>query len=97
VTGSQWSSDEAKLVLVGDSLTMAQLPEGPHKLEVRAVDAARNVDPTPVVLEFIVHVKLPETLFVEPPPHSTCGPQARFKVACSNSQCMYEHKLDGHG
>ena len=60
------------------------------------MDAARNVDPTPVVHEFVVHLKPPETTFVDPPPHVTCGPQARFKVACSHSQCVYEYKLDGH-
>lgn len=44
------------------------------------MDAARNVDPTPVVHEFVVHLKPPDTTFVDPPPLVTCGPHARFKV-----------------
>jgi hypothetical protein len=31
VTGSQWSTDHAKFSLIGDTLTMSQLPDGPHK------------------------------------------------------------------
>jgi hypothetical protein len=59
---------------------MAADGESVWQIEVRAVDAAHNVDPTPVVLEFVVYLKPPETTFVDPPPHVTCGPQARFKV-----------------
>lgn len=31
VTGSQWSTDHAKFSLIGDTLSMSQLPDGPHK------------------------------------------------------------------
>jgi hypothetical protein len=41
--------------------TFTGLADGPHTLEVRATDAAGNVDPTPAVASFAVDTTVPET------------------------------------
>jgi hypothetical protein len=48
------SLDGAPFSFVPTPLTIAGLLPGPHSLEVRAVDAASNVDPSPATYSWTV-------------------------------------------
>jgi hypothetical protein len=60
--GGPWSplSTQTTAVLTG-------LAEGPHTFEVRAVDKAGNVDPTPAALSFTVDLTLPTVAIMQGP------------------------------
>ena len=54
------------------------LAEGPHTLEVRAVDAAGNVDPTPASRTFTVDTVAPDTTITSGPTGTTDDPTPAF-------------------
>ena len=57
-----------------DGVTYADLAEGAHAVEVRAVDAVGNVDPTPAVWSWTVDTVEPPTTTTEPPTTTTERP-----------------------
>eukprot|EP00976_Prorocentrum_cordatum_P098508 1191426-Prorocentrum_minimum.AAC.1 len=61
-------------------LRMANIREGPHRVEIRAVDKAGNVDAHPVSVEWTVRDRPPETLLLSTPPKITCESTAAIKV-----------------
>ncbi len=55
------SADPAAWKPCSSPATFSGLGDGPHKIEVRSIDAADNVDPTPSVVAFAVDTTPPET------------------------------------
>jgi hypothetical protein len=53
--------DAANWAPCSSPVTYAGLADGPHVVEVRAVDAAGNADPTPAAAAFAVDTTVPET------------------------------------
>jgi len=96
-SGRRWSSDGASFALAGDLLTVQNLQEGPHKIEIRAVDQAGNHDVTPEVYSWVIHKGPPRTIFLTKPTRSTCSSSAFFQVESTQSQCMYEYKVNDRG
>ncbi|HZI06031.1 MAG TPA: Ig-like domain-containing protein, partial [Archangium sp.] len=64
-------------------------------LEVRAVDAAGNVDPSPVSYTWTVDAALPDTTIVSGPPSLTNATSATFDFSSPEAGVTYECSLDG--
>jgi large repetitive protein len=71
------------------------LSEGAHSFEVRAVDGAGNVDPTPAAYTWTVDTVAPQTTISEGPPATTASASARFEFAASEPGSSFECSLDG--
>jgi hypothetical protein len=87
--------------LDGGSMTACATPrlydglaEGPHVFEVRAVDAAGNVDPTPASRSWIIDLP-PETTIVSGPPGATTATSATFEFTASEAGSTFACQLDG--
>ena len=83
----------------GDAL---QLEEGPSRLEVRAIDRAGNVDPTPAVHLFMAgqDVVPPQTMLTGTPPATTSRTSAVFGFTATDDSTdialiEYECRIDG--
>jgi hypothetical protein len=68
------STDDADWSACTSPVVLTDLEEGSHSFEVRAVDEAGNVDPTPAVAEFVVDTIAPATTI-------DSGPAATIDVA----------------
>jgi hypothetical protein len=55
------STDEADFGTCARNLTLAELNDGQHTFEVRAIDKDENVDPTPISFAFTVDTTAPDT------------------------------------
>ncbi|MFL5351103.1 adventurous gliding motility protein AgmC [Archangium sp.] len=78
-----------------DPQTFTGLAEGSHTLEVRAIDAAGNVDSTPASYSWTVDTKAPETSFASMPPLVTSATSATFDFDSDETGVTYECRLDG--
>jgi hypothetical protein len=72
----------------------AALIEGSHTFEVRARDAAGNLDPTPVNYSWTLDLTAPETSIIAKPPNSTAQTTAAFTFT-SEPDASFECCLDG--
>ncbi|MBA3462238.1 MAG: hypothetical protein H0T46_19915 [Deltaproteobacteria bacterium] len=76
-----------------DSLNVT---DGVHAFEVRAVDAAGNVDPTPAMHGWTVDTTTPDTTIVMgPAPVSTTLPDVTFTFSSPVADVTFECSLDG--
>ncbi|XXF75166.1 Ig-like domain-containing protein [Myxococcaceae bacterium GXIMD 01537] len=87
--------DGGAFVACTDPRTFTGLADGSHTLEVRAVDAAGNVDPTPATYSWTVDTTPPDTTIVSGPPASTSANTATFDFSSNESGVTYECRLDG--
>ena len=72
------------------------LAVGDHELQVRAVDPADKVDPTPAVYEWtVVAPTPPETSFGTVPPASTTSTTATFTFSSDQPGSEFQCSLDG--
>lgn len=84
-----WTACPSRATFVG-------LSEGAHTLEVRAKDAAGNVDPTPATTSWIVDTAAsPETVIVSGPPATDESTSATFDLSSSDASATFECSLDG--
>jgi hypothetical protein len=67
-TGYECSLDGAAFTPCPPTHIYAGLPAGPHRVQVRAVDAAGNVDPTPAEASWIAGSPTPASVFDPPQP-----------------------------
>ncbi|KFA90889.1 Ig-like domain-containing protein, partial [Archangium violaceum] len=77
-----------------DPETFTALGDGEHRLEVSAVDAAGNMDPTPAVYTWTVDSAAPDTTIVSGPPARTNATSATFDFS-SEAGAAFECSLDG--
>jgi len=70
------------------------LAQGSHKFEVRAIDAAANVDPTPAVRSFSVDTAPPNTLMDSGPTGATNNPSPSFAFHSPQAGTTFECRLD---
>ncbi|MFE8605091.1 adventurous gliding motility protein AgmC [Archangium violaceum] len=77
-----------------DPETFTALGDGEHRLEVSAVDAAGNMDPTPAVYTWTVDLTPPDTVIVSGPPNPSNSPDATFDFS-SEAGATFECSLDG--
>jgi hypothetical protein len=71
------------------------LPDGPHMIEVRAIDAAGNVDPTPAMYMWEVDTTPPDTTIVIAEPTPTTDPTGDFVFGSNEMNVIYECSVDG--
>jgi hypothetical protein len=70
------------------------LPEGPHELEVRAIDVAGNVDPSPAVHAWTVDRTRPQTTITGAPPSSTTSTEAEITFGSDDPTATFQCRLD---
>ncbi|WP_426752650.1 Ig-like domain-containing protein [Myxococcus sp. Y35] len=75
--------------------TFPALAQGEHSLEVRAVDTAGNVDPTPAVYAWTIDTTAPETTLSGGPSGVTGDTDATFSFSASETPATFECSLDG--
>ncbi len=72
----------------------AGLAQGPHRFEVRAIDAAGNADPSPAVRTFNVDTIPPNTLIDSGPAGLTNNPSPSFAFHSPQPGVSFECRLD---
>ncbi|HYO67608.1 MAG TPA: Ig-like domain-containing protein, partial [Archangium sp.] len=88
------SLDGATFTACADPETFTGLTEKAYTLQVRAKDAAGNVDPTPASYTWTVDLTAPETTIVSGPPNPSSSPDATFNFS-SEAGATFECSLDG--
>ncbi|NTX62946.1 Ig-like domain repeat protein [Myxococcus sp. CA051A] len=71
------------------------LAQGSHTLQVRAVDSAGNVDPTPATYTWTIDTSAPDTTLSGGPSGTTAATSATFSLASTESPARFECSLDG--
>lgn len=74
---------------------LRNLPDGEHRLEVRARDDAGNVDRTPAVWEWAVDHQPPDSSIVGGPSGATRSRTATFGLAADETDVTFECSFDG--
>ncbi|MFN8150908.1 MAG: Ig-like domain-containing protein [Solirubrobacterales bacterium] len=74
--------------------TAASLPDGSHTFEVRAIDQANNVDPTPASRSFTVDTSPPGTTIDSGPSGTITTDAASFTFSSADGSAVFECKLD---
>ncbi len=69
----------------GSPVGYSSLVDGPHKFEVRAIDAAGNVDPSPAAFTWTVDTTAPQTQIDAHPAALTASGSAQFGFSGSDS------------
>jgi uncharacterized protein (TIGR03382 family) len=77
------------------ALSMAGLADGQYTMEVRAVDAAGNRDPTPAAWTWTVDATPPRTSITSAPAARTVDTTAHLSFAADEPSVTYEYQLDG--
>jgi alpha-tubulin suppressor-like RCC1 family protein len=86
--GGSWSSCTSPKSYTG-------LWDGSHTFEVRGMDPAGNLDPTPASWSFTVDATPPDTTIQSGPSSPTSSTGASFTFSCSESGCIFQCRLDG--
>lgn len=101
-----FSSDESNVVFEGrlgnaafaavtSPVTLEGLADGDYTYEVRARDAAGNVDPTPASATWKVFANAPETVIDGQPPAVTNLSTATFTFSTDKGDTTFEVSVDG--
>ena len=75
--------------------TYTGLADGTHNFEVRAVDAAGNIDQTPATRSWRVDTTPPDTLITSGPSGPTASKDASFSFTSSETGSAFDCRLDG--
>jgi hypothetical protein len=86
--GGAWSACTSPRNLTG-------LADGPYEVAIRAVDAAGNADPTPVVAAWIIDSQAPTASFVVAPANPTNVTLAQFEFGADETSVTFECRLNG--
>ena len=73
------------------------LTEAPHTFEVRAEDAAGNLDPTPATHAWTVDLTAPDTSFLSTPANPSANATPTFGLDSTETPSTFECDLDGGG
>ena len=77
------------------SQNYSALAGGPHTFQVRAIDPAGNVDPTPASFSWTIDTTAPDTTITASPPALTNSTSAGFSFTATEAGSTFECKLDG--
>ncbi|MFO0593676.1 MAG: Ig-like domain-containing protein [Myxococcaceae bacterium] len=91
----QCSLDGAAFTSCTSPLALSGLADGSHTLQVRAVDALGNADPTPASFTWTVDTTPPDTTIVSGPPAVTNATTATLAFTSSEAGSTFECSLDG--
>ena len=87
--------DGADFAVVTSPVVLNALADGAHIYEVRARDAAGNVDATPAVAQFTVLAGPPDTTIDSHPGAATTASTANFTFSSSKPDSTFEISVDG--
>ena len=76
-------------------LTLSALTEGPHTMEVRSIDASKNIDPTPAIYTWTVDTVAPETTITDQPAPLSNDSTPTFNFAASEAGVIFTYAVDG--
>jgi MYXO-CTERM domain-containing protein len=98
-TGEAGASFECRLDAAAFSpctspATYSNLAEGQHTFQVRARDAAGNVDPSPASFTWSIDATAPDTTFTSTPPNLGNQSTATFTFTSSEAGATFECQLD---
>lgn len=77
------------------NVTVSGLSDGSHTLQVRAIDKAGNVDPTPASYTWSVDTLVPDTTIAAYPSNPWGSTSASFTFNSSDMSATFEASLDG--
>ena len=86
--------DSAAFAACTSPFTASSLSDGPHTFEVRAVDPATNVDPTPASRSITVDTIAPQTTIDTGVSGPTTNTSPSFSFSSPDSTATFECKLD---
>ncbi|KFE71193.1 hypothetical protein DB31_3323 [Hyalangium minutum] len=95
-TGSTFECrmDQGLYVTCSSPWTAPSLTDGSHTFEVRATDAAGNVDPTPVSYTWDVDTEAPDTAIEQKPSNPSNSARATFTFSGQGGAVGFECSLD---
>ena len=74
--------------------TTSQLSEGSHTVQVRAIDTAGNIDPTPASRTFVVDTLEPETTITDGPSGDIPDDTPTFEFTSDEAGSTFECRID---
>ena len=74
--------------------TYMALSEGAHSFDVRATDAAGNVDPTPATFSWTIDKTAPDTSITSSPPSLSSSTSPSFEFSSTETGSTFECSLD---
>ena len=86
--------DDGTFELCASPFTTPSLGEGPHTIEVRALDAAGNTDQSPETRTFTVDTQTPGTSLDDGPSGTIGTATATFEFSSGEAGATFECKLD---
>jgi CSLREA domain-containing protein len=89
--------DDAGFTTCSNPASYSSLAEGSHSFQVRAKDAAGNVDPTPATFSWTIDVTPPDTTITSAPSDPTNSAQASFDFSSADGTATFECNLDDAG
>ncbi len=89
----EYNLDNQKWKKCSAFLKIKGLKTGKHKVFVRAIDKAGNIDKTPEKISFRVDLIAPKTSFIKTPPKRTSLRKAHFLFS-ANEESKFEYSLD---
>ncbi|PYM95771.1 MAG: hypothetical protein DME04_03860, partial [Candidatus Rokuibacteriota bacterium] len=87
--------DGAPFAVCTSPQSYSALAAGSHTFQVRAVDTAGNVDPTPASFTWTIDTTAPDTTITAAPPALTNSTSASFSFTATKTGSTFECKLDG--
>lgn len=87
--------DDGAFAACSSPFKTGSLTDGPHSLEVRATDQAKNTDPTPASRSFSVDTTTPQTTITAGPTGKTTNKTARFAFRSNEAGSTFRCRLDG--
>lgn len=87
-------ADGGLFTLVPASFSLSALGDGPHRIVIRARDAAGNVDASPVIVDVVIDRFPPDTAISSGPPPMSLSTTATF-VFQAEDNVVFETSLDG--
>ncbi|MEH3053951.1 MAG: OmpA family protein [Patulibacter minatonensis] len=76
-------------------ITFTGLSDGSHTVQIRAVDAAGNTDPTPASYTWTIDTTAPDTSLDTHPASLTTATTATFTFSSADGTATFECKVDG--
>ena len=89
------SLDGAPFAPCDATTNLTALADGPHALEVRAIDAAGNRDPTPASADWTIDTTAPDTTIDGGPAALVSSSTSLFAFSASKAGATFQCSLDG--
>jgi hypothetical protein len=87
-------ADGSLFTIVPATFSLSTLGDGPHRIVIRARDAAGNIDASPVVVDVVIDRVAPDTMISGGPPSTTTSTTATFFLLAEDN-AFFETSLDG--